>query len=602
MDAPINKPLGGPGPTNRLTSNGGGIQPERRAPREIHAAPTRFTEASRFFARLNRYQMILRKFWWLLLICIGLSAVGVRLYTVNLPPLYESKAKMWFRGKLNVLPEGRTANDELASQVELLQSAVVQRKAFEEIRRTRPELNLVGTNVDRSPEPPFKLTVKEIPKAGVFDLRAVGPNPESPQAFLDALMVEFQEFKKQDRIKTSDSAQKSVGSELQRLEKQIYDTEEKARRYQIDNKLLVFQEQGSGAASYLARINRQLAILRMEKELIGQMDAEQVAELGERMMDNKESDVLPGQDTASELLRTLAGPQADSFKASQQLGLLKLKRDQLAKYLRPAHPKMVRLEKGIIDQEKIIEIFRSQGAQQLRNRESALKIQIKSLEDAYKEWETKAAESSVKLAEYDRIQKEVQRYQGFYDRLMTAVQTVDLSKNMEQESFGVLDPASIGQPVNRAAKAQLLGLVMGFFFGLGLLYLLEQFDDRFSSVSELRSQLSEQVVGQIPDLGGRRSKKQVPVLYPSDSRHAFAESFMTLRSALQFTFSEGERPRTMVVTSSVPGEGKTTVSTNLAITLALAGARVLIIDADLRRSTVHKLLNLPNSPGFAEIL
>jgi capsular polysaccharide biosynthesis protein len=71
-----------------------------------------------------------------------------------------------------------------------------------------------------------------------------------------------------------------------------------------------------------------------------------------------------------------------------------------------------------------------------------------------------------------------------------AVQTVDLSKNMDQESFGVLDPASVGKPVNRAAKAQLLGLVMGFFLGLGLLYLLEQFDDRFSSVAELRSQLT----------------------------------------------------------------------------------------------------------------
>ena len=565
------------------------------------AGPNRFDEASRFFARLHRYQIVFRKFWWTLPLAIGLCLGAVTLYTSKLPPLYESKSKVWLRGRLT-LPEGRGFNEELSAQVELMQSASVENRAIRSLQESHPEWNLTIITNDPLAEPPFELTVKEVPKAGVFELSAVGANPEATRLFLDAVMAEYLAFREGERAKSSDIAQNSFTNRIEELETSIAEAQEKARRYQVDNQLMVSQEQGSSAASYLARISRQLSALRMENDLLEKMDPQTLAELSARMMDETGVENLPGNNASREVLRAVSTAEVDSYRASQQLSLLKAKRDELANVLRPAHPKMVQLEKSVADQMKILEVFETQGRNQLANRKTAIKLQISSMEKAYQEWELKAAEASVKLAEYERLQTEIARLQNYYTRLIGTVQSVDVNRGLQQESFSVLDPASVARPVNRARRFQLLGLIAGTFLGLGALYLIEQFDDRFSSVNELRAQMSELVIGQIPELGRRRSKGRVATIQPHDTRHEFNEAFLNLRSALLFTFTEANRPRTILVTSSVPEEGKSTVAANLATMLAMSGARVVLIDADLRRATQHLLFSLEQSPGCAELL
>ena len=88
----------------------------------------------------------------------------------------------------------------------------------------------------------------------------------------------------------------------------------------------------------------------------------------------------------------------------------------------------------------------------------------------------------------------------------------------------------------------------------------------------------------------------------NDQRHAYAESFRSLRSALFYMAFDGVRPRTLLITSAVPNEGKSTVAANLARTLALGGSRVVLVDGDLRRGTLHRLLGLERGPGLAEVL
>ncbi len=541
-----------------------------------------------------------RRYWWVLPVCVGICLGMVSFLTAKLPPTYESKARIWMRGKLN-LSEGRGFNEELASQVELLGSTTVYFKAIDRLRRLHPDWDLGSTNADSADPVAFKLDVKEIPKASVFELRATGIDAAITRAFLDSLMDEYLEFRKQERIRSSDAAQGSFTNQLAKLETEIFDQQEKAREFQIKNQLIVFQEQGSSAAAYLARINRQLTSLRLESQLTELLNPDQVSEIASRWMDENAAEPLPGQTAALDFLRSMSGPQADSYKASQQLVLLKAKRDEFARFLRPTHPKMDKLEKLIADQEKILDVFRQESAKQLKNRQSSIGLQIQSLETAYTEWEKKAAEASVKLAEYDRIQQEIHRLQGFYERLAATVQTVDVSKNLEQDSFSVLDQASTATPVNRKMKFLLLGLLTGLFAGFGVLYLIEQFDDRFATIAELRSQLSELVVGQVPEEKHRR-KVPLSLLQPQDARHEFSEAFTNMRSGLLFGFAEQERPRFMVVTSSVPQEGKSTVAANLAITMALGGARVLLIDADLRRPTQHTLFSVSQTPGLAEVI
>src|SRR5207245_10818849 len=148
-------------------------------------------------------------------------------------------------------------------------------------------------------------------------------------------------------------------------------------------------------------------------------------------------------------------------------------------------------------------------------------------------------------------------------------------------------------------KSLLLGFGGGALVAIVILLLLDRIDDRMASYGEFQRHFSENVVGQIPK---EKVKGTMALLQPDDPRHIFAESYRNIRSSILFMPYEGPRPKTMLVTSAVPNEGKSTVSANLAIALALSGARTLLIDGDLRRGALREQFGSNSRVGFAEIL
>ena len=112
----------------------------------------------------------------------------------------------------------------------------------------------------------------------------------------------------------------------------------------------------------------------------------------------------------------------------------------------------------------------------------------------------------------------------------------------------------------------------------------------------------EDVLGQIP-----RERKPprggiLPFVQADDQRHPFIESYRNLRSSLLYMAQTGTRPHTLLVTSSVPNDGKSMTAANLAITLAMGGARVLLVDADLRKGSLRSRFNIEAEAGMFEVL
>jgi capsular exopolysaccharide synthesis family protein len=145
----------------------------------------------------------------------------------------------------------------------------------------------------------------------------------------------------------------------------------------------------------------------------------------------------------------------------------------------------------------------------------------------------------------------------------------------------------------------LIGLGCGLLAGIGILFLLDRIDDRMASFGEFQHQFSESVLGQIPK---EKTKGKLILLQPDDARHIFAESYRNVRSSIFFMPYEGPRPKTLLVTSAVPNEGKSTIAANLAITMALSGARTLLIDADLRRGALREAFGISSKLGLSEVL
>ena len=146
----------------------------------------------------------------------------------------------------------------------------------------------------------------------------------------------------------------------------------------------------------------------------------------------------------------------------------------------------------------------------------------------------------------------------------------------------------------------LLGALAGLLAGAGILFLFDKIDDRMNSFAEFQSHFSEEVLAKIP------AEPQVDGPISADltdvSRVAFLESLRALRSSIYYLPVEGKPPKTFLITSAVPNEGKSTVTTNLAITMSYTGAKVLLIDGDLRRGSIHEKLGLENGAGICDVL
>jgi polysaccharide biosynthesis transport protein len=596
-------------------------------------APTdRFVSSSRLHGRVVRYRHLLRKFWWVILLILVSLLGPTYLFTAGLPPAYTSKAKMWLTGRLNI-NENRLYTEELidylATQIELLRSVTIQHRALVRLRGqfsndiasppafdTKPGMRmaqklkgfvkgLIGldTVTTNAPEEsiPFSLKVTESSKSSTLELQAKGTDPAATRAFLDCLMEEYFAFKKETRDKAFNRTLASVSGEARSLANELKSQQEKLHSFQSTNNVVFLQEQGNSAASYLSQLNRQISDLFTQLQLIERLDPEQWIDVQSRGGLGTNSSAL-AEAAASETLGGLAGPQAKLFEARQAMELLKAQQAHLTPFLRPAHPKMIKLAQDIAAQQKLIDISREEAFRQLRNRRQTLQLQITNLEAAFQLWDRKALAASRKIADYDNMKLDLQRLQAADDRMLGVIQNVDVSKTVDQENVGVLEAASPARQVPSMAINMSVAFVGALVLSFVVLYCLGMFDDRFASFAEVSGFFSEEVLAQIPAISLKKPKGEMGIQFLERQKFEFLESFRNLRSSLLYMSNGEKRPKTILITSSVPKEGKSTVALYLAATLAIGNSRVLLIDGDMRRSSLHKFFGARSSPGLAEIL
>jgi polysaccharide biosynthesis transport protein len=547
----------------------------------------------------QRFFVFLKRYWWVLALSLFVS-LGAGIWCVlHMPAVFVSTAAMWETEKLH-LSEGALFTDDsqnyIGTQIELLKSDHMWRAAIERLRTIDPKSVPIGK--DGLPIP-VKLTFKQAPKSVVFSIEASSPNAAYSQNFLNTVMNEYLAYKTMIRKSVSGDTAASIATQVETLERELKAAEDALTAFQRTNDLAVLEEEGTMSGGYLAKLQAELSDLKLESQILDATAIEQ----------NSDSAALPfSSSDAVDFLHSLTSTSTSPANSNrmtpvQELALLKMERERLSKHLRPKHPRIVNLDAQIARAEKLIEMFRDQGREQLVASQKALKMRIDSVSASIKEWEPKVSEANARIAEAERLKLNLSRTQGFYDRLSTLLQNVDISRNTDLETLAILETASAAKrSFQNQIKAAAAALVGGLGFGIGLVFLIAVRDDRFTSATELTEKLGQNIVGLLPEVRPLRRRAPVPLLEADDARHMYAESYRSLRSALLFMAIEGQRPKTLLITSALPGEGKSTVAANLSRTLALGGARVLLVDGDLRKGVLHDLLELPGEPGLSELL
>src|SRR5438270_1707211 len=430
--------------------------------------PTAASWSTSFITRLHRYKSLLLRRWWIpvLTICLGLFVEAFLIYQT--PPQYQSTSKMMLAGKLNIAQGAVYSEDSVnfyGTQIQLMQSAEVRRSAESLVRSTHPELQPV----------PVEIFVMQKPRTSIFELSAVGSAPEYTQAYLNAAMQKYIDFKRGMREDRGHEITTGITEQLIQVEKDLRNSEDEMLEFQKQNNIGFIQEDSTSAAAYLVKLNQQYAQLKTEYDLLNLLDLDQNLDRAQIKMDAVGSQA---SDNQGGLPFADVGPEADYLKAKQQVQLLKAERETLARDLRPNHPKIIKLNDEITKQTKLIELFRADTLERLKTRRESIGKQMENLQGNIKEWEAKALDLSQRLAQFNRIKSKADRQKTLYDRLTTNLKDIDVSQvTGSEDQVSIMEMATMPVSVRPGLiKSLLIGFGVGALAGLAVLLLLDRIE------------------------------------------------------------------------------------------------------------------------------
>jgi capsular exopolysaccharide synthesis family protein len=251
-----------------------------------------------------------------------------------------------------------------------------------------------------------------------------------------------------------------------------------------------------------------------------------------------------------------------------------------------------------------------------------LDIQAGAHKRRYSELERNLPEIFVQSREYETLKHKAEEMRGQLDGMLDKEFQISMSIQRDgatvERRAGVQVVPTYGRIPRPLWMSILAGAAVGFIIGLALALMREAMDTSIQSIEDANRYIGLEVIGTIPEMkfgkGKRRRNKggtyvvstdeeqiDACIVTQHDPKSPVSEAYRSFRTNFQFATIK-KRPKTVMITSAVPGEGKTTTAVNFAVTMADRGMRVLIVDTDLRRPNVHRVLKMERGPGLADVL
>jgi capsular exopolysaccharide synthesis family protein len=283
---------------------------------------------------------------------------------------------------------------------------------------------------------------------------------------------------------------------------------------------------------------------------------------------------------------------------------------KLSETFKPEYPEMVRLKNQMqsiqrrMDAEinKIIAGIKNEYESSLR-RESLIR-------QAFDQQKARVMQMKEKSIQYNILKREADTNKELYKGLLQRMKEAGVSAGLTMSNIQVLDQAEIPTDPYKPNKKLnlLLAAVVGLFLGIGLAFFFEYLDNTVKSPEEVEQLIGLPSFGMVPEISYDRKKRlekgasfPVELITFGHPKSILSEAYRNIRTSILLSFSE-KPPKKIVITSPNPSEGKTTTVINTAIALSQTGAKVLIIDGDLRHPRVHKVFNEENGAGLSNFL
>src|SRR5437762_6727691 len=444
------------------------------------------------------------------------------------------------------------------------------------------------------------------PNTRIIDIHYRSPNKELAARVVNTLANTYIEQNFKTRFESTMQASDWLSRQLVDLQMKVETSQEKLVKYQKDHQILGIDEKQNITTAKLDELNKELTAAesaRMEKEsvyrLSDSVDTESAAAVAN-------SSSAKGSGSTSGLLDKLQAAKAD----------LKIQIAQVSTQFGPAYPKLAELNNQVQEIDLQIQGETKKVGGRLRGDYLAAlqrENMLRSALEEQKQQENKLNESAI---EYSLLKRDFETNRTLYEGLLQKLKEAGVTAGLRSNNIRPVDIARTpGAPAEPNVPRNLgFALALGLTSGIGLAFLLEGIDNTVRTPEQAQIISGLPSLGMIP-LGSKNgveasvrqrlavasSKEVVELITQSRPQSQMAESYRALRTSLLLT-SLGAPPKVILITSALPQEGKTTTSINTAIVLAQKGVRVLLIDADLRRPSIHKTLGMGPKMGLSNVL
>lgn len=566
----------------------------------------RIHEAS---AKFQRYKILLRRRWWFLLLTASIGVCVQALTITGKPQIFRSLAKLVAGGRMVAngdLQWQEQLQDFYGTIIETIESAEMIRKARERVHALHPDLK--DSDVD--------IRVAQTKGSAIFNILATGSEPKYTQIFLNSLLDEFIAFRQSIREQAQGKVLSTFLQEVVNKQKVMEEKTDLLARFCSANNVLTITNGQNEAGYFLTQLKAQREIQRtalaeidmaVENVKGAMQERERLANAGAGATSSSagkpssSSDSSQNPTDAGSGAKGLTIAEQDYLRTKGQITMLRTKKRTLLETFKESHPQVMEISQELGGQEALLKEYEIQIQDEMRAQRDAIGRMVSVLDKQIEERQKEALEFGAKLAEHEKLKAEASIAKDAYQKMFERAENFQNMFNTSSDYVAIQERATTASEHTDDWKMPIIiGLIVGLGAGVIILLLFDRLDDRMNSFSEFQALFpGEAVLGQIPE---QRQRGDVALLRPNDDRHLYAEAFRTIRSSILFKNWNGKAPKTILCTSAVPNEGKTTVTSNLAVTMALAGARVLLADCDLRRGGVSELFKLPATPGLSEAL
>ena len=424
----------------------------------------------------------------------------------------------------------------------------------------------------------------------LVDISVEGDDPQQVVREVNAVAATYVQQNLDKRLVASRKASVWLQKEAETLRDRIAAGERRIQTLKEDKRLV-----GMG--------NETSQIQAADLQSLGSLNMSYLDKRRERLALRAELDELKKFLASPDLTQSAKYPTLVNNPAISSLRMryteLQIQATELGKKFMDKHPKMVALTEQIAEVRKAVigEVQRIIAS--LENQYNTLTTQENEFKQLFSTQKSTVIQSEKDVTSYEALRRDVDIQKAMYQELSKRLTETSISTALENNNVTLVETALVGHPVSPGAlKYLLIGLIFSLACGGGLAVLVEGLDRRFKNVAEVERALAIPFLGFIPHhvLPKRRPPALITLQKPWSGA---AEAYHTVRTWIQLA----QPPvRSLLVTSACASEGKSTTAANLAVSFAQLGRHVLLVDADLRRPSLHRIFGDIQSQGLTDVL